>query len=102
MKRGWFHINSSNGTQEPLAPKTTADMVYVDSTQHKTVQEALAEGTVAVFEHTLNVTGSVRAHAEKLDAEGLFNNDIFLTRFDERMLEKATLVFKEDHPIIGT
>jgi len=42
MKQGWILVEN-NGTQENLAPKTMADMVYVDNTLSMTVQDALNE-----------------------------------------------------------
>jgi len=61
MKQGWIQVDN-NGTTEPLAPKTMADMVYVDGTQSKTVKDALDEGFVAVFAHTMNVVNGERVH----------------------------------------
>ena len=40
MKQGWIQVED-NGTQEPLAPKTMADMVYMDETESRTVKDAL-------------------------------------------------------------
>ncbi len=61
MKQGWIQVET-DGTKEPLAPKTIADMVYVDESQEKTVKEALAEGFVAVFVHTKSVVNGQRVH----------------------------------------
>ena len=40
MKQGWIQVNSNN-TQEPLAPKTMADMVYMDDSQSQSVKDAI-------------------------------------------------------------
>lgn len=40
MKQGWIQVNSNN-TQEPLAPKTMADMVYMDESQSQSVKDAI-------------------------------------------------------------
>lgn len=40
MKQGWIQVNSNN-TQEPLAPKTMADMVYMDEAQSQSVKDAI-------------------------------------------------------------
>ena len=40
MKQGWIQVNSNN-TQEPLAPKTLADMVYMDESQSQTVRDSI-------------------------------------------------------------
>ncbi len=61
MKQGWIQIENGE-TREALAPKTMADMVYVDEAQTKTVKEALAEGFVAVFEHTMSEVNGQRVH----------------------------------------
>lgn len=61
MKQGWIQVDNQ-GTQEPLAPKTMADMVYMDATQSKTVKDALTEGFVAVFAHTISTVNGKRVH----------------------------------------
>lgn len=40
MKQGWIQVNS-NDIQEPLAPKTMADMVYMDDPQSQSVKDAI-------------------------------------------------------------
>lgn len=40
MKQGWIQVTSNN-TQEPLAPKTMADMVYMDDPQSESVKDAI-------------------------------------------------------------
>lgn len=44
MKQGWIQVNSNN-TQEPLAPKTMADMVYMDESQSQSVKDAVLSHT---------------------------------------------------------
>lgn len=61
MKQGWIQVDS-NGGKEELAPKTMADLVYVDEAREKTVKDALAEGFVAVFEHSMSEAGGNRVH----------------------------------------
>lgn len=61
MKQGWIQVKN-NGAQEQLAPKSMADMVYVDEAQTKTVKAALAEGFVAVFKHTMTTVNGNRVH----------------------------------------
>ena len=40
MKQGWIQVTNNN-TQETLAPKTMADMVYMDEAQSQSVKEAI-------------------------------------------------------------
>lgn len=71
MKQGWIQVTNNN-TQEPLAPKTMADMVFMDDPQTESVKDAIlyhapihlvaelpVEGwtTVAPFTQTVPVTG---------------------------------------------
>lgn len=61
MKQGWIQVDS-NGGKEELAPKTMADLVYVDEGRKTTVKDALAEGFVAVFTHTVSEVNGKRVH----------------------------------------
>lgn len=47
MKQGWIQVNN-NGIKDPLAPKSMADMVYVDEPQSQTVKDALSEVNAAI------------------------------------------------------
>jgi len=51
MKQGWIQVTSNN-TQEPLAPKTMADMVYMDDPQSESVKDAIQNHTDAIQNHT--------------------------------------------------
>ena len=51
MKQGWIQVTSNN-TQEPLAPKTMADMVYMDDPQSESVKDAIQNHTDAILYHT--------------------------------------------------
>lgn len=48
MKQGWIQSNT-NGVYEDVAPKTLADLVYVDDTQIRTVKQALDDLGSNVF-----------------------------------------------------
>ena len=61
MKQGWIQVNN-NGTKEPLAPKTMADMVYVDEMKSQTVEDALA-ATVPIDRGGTGATSAENARA---------------------------------------
>jgi len=48
MLQGWIQVDTNNGPQESLAPKTMADMVYMDETQSQTIKDALSEASEAI------------------------------------------------------
>ena len=91
MKQGWIRVED-NGTQEPLAPKTMADMVYMDGTQSETVQdflEAMASTKLEAAAVVNNLTTTAEGYA--LDAR---QGKTLLDQISNGIPEKGKLLWE--------
>ena len=77
MKQGWIQV-TDNSTQEPLAPKTTADMVYMDDPQGETVKDALLyHAPIHILaELPAEGWGTSAPYSQTVPAEGLLATDL--------------------------
>ena len=64
MKQGWIQVNNNNA-QEPLAPKTMADMVYMDETQSQSVKDAI------LYHTPIHMTAALPAGKSEFEAAGI-------------------------------
>ena len=77
MKQGWIQVNNNN-TQEPLAPKTMADMVYMDESQSQSVKEALLARTITHLTANIPASGwsATAPYEQTVAVAGLLDTDI--------------------------
>lgn len=94
MKQGWIQL-TDNGTEVPFAPKTKADIVYMDDTQESTVKEELLRRKpiqfLAEFPHD-GWSASV-PYTQTVEVEGLLETDVPLV--DAVFSEDAATAIKE-------
>ena len=77
MQQGWIQV-TDNGATEPLAPKTTADMVYMEGTQGETVLDAIHRRAPLYIQAELPAEGwsPSAPHTQTAAAAGLLATDI--------------------------
>lgn len=77
MKQGWIQVTSNN-VQEPLAPKTMADMVYMDDPQSESVKDAILYHTPVHLLAELPVSGwsAAAPYTQTVQVAGLLATDI--------------------------
>ena len=77
MKQGWIQVTSNN-TQEALAPKTMADMVYMDNPQSESVKDAILYHTPIHFqaEFLANGWSASAPYTQTIQVTGLLSTDI--------------------------
>ncbi len=102
MKQGWIQVNSNN-TQEPLAPKTMADMVYMDETQSQSVKDAI------LYHTPIHLTAALPSgswsqsapYTQTVQVAGLMATDIPLA--DVVLSSDATIAIQQlqDYALIG-
>ena len=76
MKQGWIQATTNN-TQEDLAPKTLADMVYMDETEEQTIKDVIADRTPVFYQAVLLADGWSQAapYTQTVLVEGLLGTD---------------------------
>jgi len=77
MKQGWIQVTSDN-VQEPMAPKTMADMVYMDSQQSETVKSAMLARAPLHYAADLpaNGWGTAVPYTQTVQVAGILETDI--------------------------
>ncbi|MEA5015625.1 MAG: hypothetical protein VB099_13800 [Candidatus Limiplasma sp.] len=105
MKQGWIQVDNQ-GTQEGLAPKTMADMVYMDDSQSGSVKDAILYHTPIhlLVELPVNGWSATAPHTQTVQVAGLLATDIPLgdvvlnnnTTIAARQLQAYALVSRMD------
>lgn len=77
MKQGWIQVTSDN-IQEPMAPKTMADMVYMDNQQSETVKNAILSRAPIHYSADLpaNGWGTSVPYSQTVQVAGILETDI--------------------------
>lgn len=77
MNEDWIYV-IGNGTQGPYAPKTTADMVYMDDSQSQTLKEEILQQAPGHFLAEFPVSGwsTKKPYTQTVAVNGLLETDV--------------------------